>query len=258
MTNSTDPERIPRIIELLQRRWQAQPDRRLGQILDDAIVIDEHQGQLRDVEDAAIEAGLSERVVPATRPSTELPERYRTDEFQTIRGWAPGYEPAEPAYFAYSASLRIMGIGLDLDEISRAMRLEPTSSHLAGERKGPRSPPYKKDQWSYDAQIDEEQPLDEHIDALWDAIQPREEYLLGMKAHADVDMAGFEVPHTSLESFIRLGIPFSISVIITERRGEGTNRHGRRVMSGRRCHAIEHSQRRRHRPRIQRTSRPRT
>ena len=225
MTDSTDPERIPRIIELLRRRWQEQPGQRLGQILDAAVVSDEHPGQLTDVEDAAIEAGLTEPFVPATRPSTKLPERFRTDGFETFRGWAQGYEPDEPAYFAFSASLRVMGTGLDLGDITRAMRLEPTSSHRAGERRVPGSSPYERDNWSYDAQIDEAQPLGQHIDALWSAIEPSEEYLLHMKARADVDiflgyrsnidMAGFEVPHTSLESFVWLGIPFSVSIIIT-------------------------------------------
>ena len=145
--------------------------------------------------------------------------------FRTLRGFLDGDEPDEPSYVASSASLRVFGKGLDFDRITRELRVEPTTTHREGERQGPRSPPYKHDLWRYSPPIPEERPLADHIEALWQAVRHAERFLVEFKTTADIDVflgyrsnvdhAGLEVPHTCLEMFTRLQIPFSLSIIIT-------------------------------------------
>jgi hypothetical protein len=145
--------------------------------------------------------------------------------YRTIRGFIDGEEPDEENYFAYSATLRIFGAIDNLDEITAHLGFEPTSSHRRGERREPQSPPLKHDMWSYATPLDENEPLDKHIDALWAKLKPHAAYLLQLKNTLTVDvflgyrtncdMAGIEVSHTSLEMFTELQIPFGISIIVT-------------------------------------------
>jgi hypothetical protein len=146
------------------------------------------------------------------------------ESFRTLKGFVEGSETDEPTYFAYSASLRIFGDAVDFDEITRTLGMAPTHSHRKGDKKGPRSPPYKHDMWSFSPNVAEQRPLAEHIDALWSAIRHSEEYLRRLKAFATVDVflgyrsnvdtAGVEIPHKSLEMFTRLEIPLGLSIII--------------------------------------------
>ncbi len=129
-------------------------------------------------------------------------------------------------YFNYSATIRIFGDIPDLDDISSTLGLQPTHVHRRGERSGPRTPldGYKDDAWCYTAPIQEERPLDDHIQALWSALAPHQGYLLELKKSLRVDIfcgyrtnhwgAGFEVSPKSLEMFTALQIPFGVSVIV--------------------------------------------
>lgn len=131
----------------------------------------------------------------------------------------------EPAYFNYSASLRISGQSLDFEEISSKLCLKPTRVHRQGERKGALSPPYKQDMWSYKIPIDEDSKLDEHLLALWHTLSPHRTFLLEIKKKYTVDIfcgyrtnhwsAGIEVSPAALLMFTELHIPFGISVIVT-------------------------------------------
>ncbi len=79
-------------------------------------------------------------------------------------------------------------------------------------------------QWSYSPDLDESEPLQKHIDCLWSDLKSQKEYLLQLKDKLTVDVflgyrsncdhAGIEVPHTSLEMFTELQIPFGVSIII--------------------------------------------
>jgi hypothetical protein len=146
--------------------------------------------------------------------------------FRTLRGAFTGDEPDEPPYFAYSATLRIFGDRLDLDDITHQLGLTPTNSHRKGDRRSLRSAPYQHDMWAYAAPVPEEQPLEAHIDALWADIKHAAAHLRALKHSATVDVflgyrsnidhAGVTVPATSLMMFIELEIPFGLSIIITE------------------------------------------
>jgi hypothetical protein len=130
----------------------------------------------------------------------------------------------DPPHFEYSATLRIFGEGLDLDAITRGMRLEPTYRHHKGDRRGPRSPKLEHDMWQLGSGLPEDRPLGDHIDALWGLIRPSRDFLLSLKQSATVDVflgyrssldtAGVEVPHTCLEMFTSLEIPFGLSIIV--------------------------------------------
>jgi Domain of unknown function (DUF4279) len=127
-------------------------------------------------------------------------------------------------YYAYSATLRISGTIDDLDGLSTALGLAPSHTHRRGERAGHPSQGYKDDAWHYTVPIQEERPLDEHIQALWGVLKPHRDYLLELSRTLDIDVfcayrtnhwgAGIHVLPESLEMFTALAIPFGISIIV--------------------------------------------
>jgi len=145
--------------------------------------------------------------------------------FRTLRGFLAGKERDEDTYFAYSATVRIFGDIPNMDEISARLSLQPTDSHRKGERRDRLSAGYRHDMWSYSPPLDKHEPLHKHIDALWLVLKPHKRYLLELKKSVTVDVflgyrsnsdtAGIEVPHTSLEMFSELQIPFGVSIIVT-------------------------------------------
>jgi hypothetical protein len=146
-------------------------------------------------------------------------------EFRTLRGFRDGREPDEETYFAYSATLRIMGVLPDLQLITNTLGLAPTQALRKGQRVGPRSAPLKHDCWHYQPDVPESEPLEVHINALWSAVKDHRDFIKSLKREATVDVflgyrsncdhAGLQVPHTCLEMFIELEIPFGVSIIIT-------------------------------------------
>lgn len=128
----------------------------------------------------------------------------------------------QDAEFFYSASLRIFGKSLNIDEVTSKIGLEPTHCHRKGERRGPRSPEYKDNMWMYTAPVREEEPLGEHLKALWEAIRDHRDYLKELKKEFTLDVfcgfrtncqvTGLEVDHRSLEIFSALEIPFGLSI----------------------------------------------
>jgi uncharacterized protein (TIGR02996 family) len=78
----------------------------------------------------------------------------------------------------------------------------------------------------YTAPVDETRPLEEHILALWRAIQPHVTYLKSLKRTLDLEVlcryrstgrtAGFQVSPECLELFAKLAVPFSVRVVRPE------------------------------------------
>lgn len=144
--------------------------------------------------------------------------------YRTLRGALSGSEPNEENYFAYKATLRIFGEQLDFEEIQDRLELKPTHCYKKGEPIKPNSPPSRKDFWSYTSDLPEDCPLEEHIDLLWTSIKHAKDYLRSLKKIATVDVflgyrsnvdtAGVEIPHTSLEMYLELEIPFGLSIVI--------------------------------------------
>lgn len=144
--------------------------------------------------------------------------------FRTLRGFLKGEEPDEEIYFCFSATLRIQGDGVPFEEIRRRLGVQPTHLHRKGERRGPRSPGYGDDAWLYEAPLPEAEPLERHIEALWQVVRPAVDYVKALKQRFKVDVfcgycsncdhAGFEVSHKCLELFTALEVPFGVSVIV--------------------------------------------
>jgi hypothetical protein len=144
--------------------------------------------------------------------------------FRTLRGFLHGEEPDEANYFCFSASLRIFGEDVPFEEIGQRLGVRPTHFHRKGERRGPRSPGYREDAWTFQPLLPETEPLERHIEALWQVVRPHVEYLKALKQRFTVDVfcgyrsncdhAGFAVSHRCLELFTALEVPFGVSVII--------------------------------------------
>lgn len=144
--------------------------------------------------------------------------------FRTLRGFLSGEEPDETNYFCFSATLRIHGEDIPFEEISRRLGVQPTHLHRKGERRGPKSPPWRDDAWHFEPPLPESEPLERHIEELWMIVKPRLEYLKTLKQRCKVDVfcgyrsncdtAGFEVSHKCLELFTALEVPFGVSVIV--------------------------------------------
>ena len=144
--------------------------------------------------------------------------------FRTLRGFLNGEEPEEANYFCFSATLRIHGEGIPFEEITQQLGVQPTHLHRNGEHRGPRSPGYRDDAWHFQPPLPETNPLDRHLEALWQVVRPAVDYLKALKKRFQVDVfceyrtncdhAGFEVSHRSLKLFLALEVSFGVSVII--------------------------------------------
>jgi Domain of unknown function (DUF4279) len=131
---------------------------------------------------------------------------------------------SDKPYFCYSATLRVMGDGINFEELETQIGVQATEKYKKGTSRRPGSPPAAHDMWLYKAPVAEHQLLGDHINALWKTIEPAKSFLLSLKKTCTVDVflgyrsssdhAGFEVPYQSLEMFRDLEIPFGVSVII--------------------------------------------
>jgi hypothetical protein len=153
-----------------------------------------------------------------------MADSHEPRSFRTLRGFLKGEEPDEANYFCFSATLRIHGNDIPFDEISQRLGVQPTNIHRKGERCGPRSPEYRDDAWHFRPSLPETEPLERHIEALWQVVKPHVDYLKALKQRLKIDVfcgyrsncdhAGFEVSHRCLELFTALEVPFGISVIV--------------------------------------------
>ena len=128
----------------------------------------------------------------------------------------------EPVYFAHSATLRIHGQNLPLEDITQRMGLAPTHTHRAGERPRPSARSYVDDAWHLEASVDEERSLSDHLRELRRLVEPKAEYLRTLDARVDVicgyrsncDLGGFTVEPDALAIFAALNVPLHVSIII--------------------------------------------
>lgn len=131
-------------------------------------------------------------------------------------------EDSEPTYFAYSATLRIHGADLPIDEITLRLGVEPSNKHRRGDQRLPGARPYPSDAWHLKAAIPEEIGLSMHLRELWRVVEPHIGYLRSLDATVDVfcgyrsnnGAAGFEIEPDALEIFRALNVPFGLSVIV--------------------------------------------
>jgi hypothetical protein len=79
--------------------------------------------------------------------------------------------------------------------------------------------------WHCTAPVNKTEPLHAHLDALWNTLRERKDYLLQLKQALTVDVfatysstcdqGGLAFPSQSLQMFTELEIPFGISIIVT-------------------------------------------
>jgi hypothetical protein len=144
--------------------------------------------------------------------------------FRTLKGFLNGEEAEGANYFRFTATLRVHGDDVPFEEISQRLGVQPTHVHRKGERTGPKSPGYRDDAWHFQPSLPETEPLERHIDALWQVVRPAVDYLKALKQRCEVDVfcgyrsncdhAGFEVSHKCLALFTALEVPFGVSVIV--------------------------------------------
>jgi hypothetical protein len=144
--------------------------------------------------------------------------------FRTLKGFLKGEEPDEANYFYFSATLRIHGDEVPFAEIGERLGVEPSHLHRKGEPRGSNSPGYRDDAWHFQPSLPETEPLERHIEALWQVVRPELDYVKGLKERFKVDVfcgyrsncdhAGFQVSHKCLELFTALEVPFGVSVIV--------------------------------------------
>jgi hypothetical protein len=142
----------------------------------------------------------------------------------TTKRGSPASGGEDGLSFAYSATLRIFGDIPDLEDISARLGLRATYSHRRNDKPRSTGQEFGHDMWAYSPLLHESEPIEKHIDELWEKLKPHKEYLLGLKKSVAVDVflgyrsncdhCGVEVPHSSLEMFLELKIPFGLSIIV--------------------------------------------
>jgi hypothetical protein len=160
----------------------------------------------------------SELAVANTRQLTEVDHNPLYTVVQTFSS----NDDSEPSYYNYSATLRIHGTRLPLEEITRELKTEPSHQHRQGDRRRPGSRPYGSDAWHLTADIPEETELADHLRELWRLVEPNVAYLLSLDAEIDVfcgyrsnnGASGFNLQPDALKIFEALGAPLALSVIV--------------------------------------------
>lgn len=124
--------------------------------------------------------------------------------------------------FRAGASFRVHGFRLDLDGITRSLRLTPTHIHKEGEL-SPQKHPYPSDMWFLDSPLRKIQPLDSHLRWLAEQLLPRRESILPLKKELKVDIYCWKTCYTeqanlgfstqALRIFVELDVPLDVSLI---------------------------------------------
>jgi hypothetical protein len=144
--------------------------------------------------------------------------------FRTLKGLLDGEEGDGGVFFHFRATLRVFGDAVPFDEITERLGVQPTHVHRKEERRTPRSRGYPHDMWSFQPPLPKTEPLERHIEELWNVVRPALDYLKGLKERFTVDVfcgyrsncdhAGFEVSYKCLELFTALETTFGVSLII--------------------------------------------
>lgn len=123
----------------------------------------------------------------------------------------------------FSAAVRIFGIGLDLDSISRMLGLRPSHRHKAGDpdRLGD---PYSADLWSLNSPLSRNDDLAKHLLWLRNTLEPHYAFLRSLKKNhqirsfcgivADDVTCRFRLSSDALRLFTELDMSFEASLIL--------------------------------------------
>jgi hypothetical protein len=125
-------------------------------------------------------------------------------------------DPDERQFFQYGATLRIVGHGMDFQEISEQLGIQPTYTHQEGDQ-------YAADMWCYSTSLDGLWDLDFHLKALRDALAGRKSHLRAIKRRYNVDIfcvydgtvchaGSFYIAPENLQMFTELEIAFGVLI----------------------------------------------
>ncbi len=122
------------------------------------------------------------------------------------------------------ASLRILGLGLDFQAISKELGVEPSLTRRKGEH-GLAQTPQSADVWCLDSPHSRSEPLATHLKWLRQILMPHYEFLHALQGKCELsvycgitiegDRGQFRVPSDALTLFVELGIDMDLSLIFT-------------------------------------------
>jgi Domain of unknown function (DUF4279) len=122
------------------------------------------------------------------------------------------------------ASLRILGLGLDLSAISKELGVEPSLARRKGEH-GLAQTSQSADVWCLDSPHPRSEPLDIHLEWLRHVLVPHYGFLQELQRKCDLsvycgitiegDRGRFRVPAEALRLFVELEIDMDLSLIFT-------------------------------------------
>ncbi len=128
--------------------------------------------------------------------------------------------------FRYDACLRLGGLGAAQDDVTALTGLSPTRAHRKGDLIGFRGKVRKEDLWLFESPLGELASHDEHLQWLWNQIEPHQEQfrkLVQQAAWADVCLgclseSAYPVLSVQPESLkivheLKLGLSFNFTVV---------------------------------------------
>ena len=132
----------------------------------------------------------------------------------------PSYQ-GRPRLYSFDASLRLAGAGLHHDAISLETGILPTRTTRKGERQTAQRL-WSEDVWLLDSPLGADASLDEHVQWLWDAVAPHQDYfqeVISQSASADIVLGCFSestypyftVKNESLRRLMNLGMGISFN-----------------------------------------------
>jgi hypothetical protein len=136
---------------------------------------------------------------------------------------------SENETFHAGASLRIQGVDLDMEGITRELGHNPTHTHRRGEA-GVIDKSYRLDTWLMDSPLGKGQDLEFHLNWLAEQLLPHKEYISSLRKRLAVDIYCYKTCHTeqaslvlsphALRIFTELGIELQVSLIFLLDEGE--------------------------------------
>jgi hypothetical protein len=111
---------------------------------------------------------------------------------------------------------------LDPDEVSRALGVQPTSAHRRGERKGPRSPAYRKGAWLLTEEGHEAEhvaPVIERLlrqlpeaPAVWNELRTQHDVQLRFGLHMSGWNKGLVIPRELVDRMASIGATLDFDI----------------------------------------------
>ncbi|HTR44003.1 MAG TPA: DUF4279 domain-containing protein [Pseudomonadales bacterium] len=134
-------------------------------------------------------------------------------------------ENMRPRIFHSGISFSIRGGGLNFDEISRTLGVDPDLISQKGKRYGHRQELCDFDAWYYTTgrRVHRDRPLDEHVTALWEILQPHIKYLRELKKKFELriliqvqsPVCRFTIGQRCLKLCAELDIPLEICATVS-------------------------------------------